>query len=57
MDKERAECADKEKLPLLHGIPFSIKDVCEQKGFLTTVGCAFLCDENLRAKEDSVVVW
>ena len=43
-------------LPLLHGIPISIKDLFWQKGFLATVGCAFLCKDSDRADEDGVIV-
>lgn len=44
------------ELPLLHGIPMSIKDMFWQKGFLATVGCAFLCKDSDRATEDGVIV-
>lgn len=40
----------------LHGVPVSIKDTINMKGFLTTYGCAFLCAEEFRAKEDASVV-
>ena len=40
----------------LHGVPVSIKDTINLKGFLTTYGCAFLCAEEYRAKENAVVV-
>ena len=42
------------ELGLMFGIPFSVKDLLKQKGFLSTVGCAFLCDDF--STEDSVVV-
>jgi len=42
------------ELGLMFGIPFSVKDLLKQKGFLSTVGCAYLCDDF--ATEDSVVV-
>ena len=32
-----------DKLGLLHGIPFSVKDTIGMKGFLNTVGCALHC--------------
>jgi Asp-tRNA(Asn)/Glu-tRNA(Gln) amidotransferase A subunit family amidase len=57
MDKERIEAQNNGKeLPLLHGIPISIKDLIDQKGFLSTVGCAFLCADEFIAKADSVIV-
>lgn len=34
-------------LPLMHGIPMSVKDLINMKGFLSTVGCAFLCQEKM----------
>ena len=43
-------------LPLLHGIPISIKDVFNQKGNLSTTGCAFLCKDSDRCLEDGVIV-
>jgi len=33
-----------DKLGLMFGIPFSVKDLINMEGFLSTVGCAFLCD-------------
>lgn len=38
----------------MHGVPVSIKDLFKQKGYLSTVGCAFLCDDF--ADEDAVLV-
>jgi len=38
----------------MHGIPFSVKDQINQKGFLSTIGCAYLCDDY--ATDDAVVV-
>jgi len=38
----------------MHGIPFSVKDQINIDGFLSTVGCAYLCNE--RAGDDSVIV-
>lgn len=60
-DKERNEAKMKgqealEALGPLHGIPVSIKDTLNLKGFLTTYGCAFLCQEKYRAKDHSTVV-
>ena len=56
-DEERAKALEEgeaDDLPLMHGIPFSIKDILNQKGKLSTVGCAYLCDD--RAKDDSAIV-
>lgn len=60
-DKERNEAKKKgqealEALGPLHGIPVSIKDTINLKGFLTTYGCAFLCADKFRAKEHAVTV-
>jgi len=45
-DKERQEAkSSNRELPFLHGIPFSVKDMIDQKGCHTTIGCAMLCDE------------
>ena len=58
-DEERKVAREQGKLdelPLLHGIPISVKDVLWQKNFLATVGCAFLCKESERATEDGVIV-
>ena len=58
-DRERSLARDNgtlDDLPLLHGIPISIKDLFWQKGFLATVGCAFLCKDTDRADEDGVIV-
>ena len=38
----------------MHGIPFSVKDQINLKGFLSTVGCAYLCDDY--AQDDALVV-
>lgn len=38
----------------MHGIPFSVKDQINMKGKLSTIGCAYLCDD--RALDDAVVV-
>jgi Asp-tRNA(Asn)/Glu-tRNA(Gln) amidotransferase A subunit family amidase len=43
-----------DSLPLMHGIPISVKDLLNQKGFLSTVGCAFLCND--RAEDDGAIV-
>ena len=40
----------------MHGIPISVKDMLELKGYLATVGCAFRCDDKYRATEHSVNV-
>ena len=59
MDQERKKAKDNgklEDLPLLHGIPMSVKDLFWQKGFLATVGCAFLCKDSDRATEDGAIV-
>ena len=56
-DEELAKAKEEgkeEELGLMHGIPFSVKDLINQKGFLSTVGCAYLCNDF--AKEDSVIV-
>ena len=55
-DMERKEAIEKgetEKLPFLHGIPISIKDLFDMKGTLSTVGCAML---NKRAEVDSPAI-
>lgn len=45
-DRERAEALKNEtELPLLHGIPVSVKELNEQKGKLVTVGCEHLCEQ------------
>lgn len=44
------------KLPLMHGIPISVKDKLNMKGMLSTNGCAYLADGKDRAEEDSVIV-
>ena len=43
-----------EALPMMHGIPMSVKDLINMKGFLSTVGCAFLCQEKMT--DDSALV-
>jgi len=43
-------------LPIMHGVPFSIKDLIDQKGMLSTMGCAYLCDDKYRAKDNAVIV-
>ena len=46
-DKERKEAVaagQADKLPILHGVPMSVKDCINQKGCLSTVGTAFLCE-------------
>ena len=53
MAKAKEEGTESE-LGLMFGIPFSVKDLINQKGFLSTVGCAYLCDDF--AKEDAVIV-
>ena len=56
-DEELAKAKEEgkeEELGLMHGIPFSVKDLINQKGFLSTVGCAYLCDDY--ANEDAVIV-
>ena len=56
-DDERAQAledGEADDLPLMHGIPMSIKDLINQKGKLSTVGCAYLCDD--RAKDDGAIV-
>jgi Asp-tRNA(Asn)/Glu-tRNA(Gln) amidotransferase A subunit family amidase len=55
-DMERKDAISKgesDKLPFLHGIPVSIKDLFDMKGTLSTVGCAML---NQRAEEDSPAI-
>ena len=42
------------ELGILHGVPFSVKDQINMKGHLSTLGCAYLCDD--RATEDAVAV-
>ena len=46
--------AEIDKLGLLHGIPFSVKDLIDQKGKLSTLGCAFLCNDV--REQDAVIV-
>lgn len=56
-DQERAEARNNgtvDQLPVMHGVPMSVKDVFAQKGHLTTVGVAYLCDDY--ATEDCVAV-
>jgi Asp-tRNA(Asn)/Glu-tRNA(Gln) amidotransferase A subunit family amidase len=56
-DKEREEARKNgtlEDLPLLHGIPISVKDVMMIKGVISTAGCASLA--NWRPKEDALLV-
>ena len=60
-DREREEAVfmGREALDALgdmHGIPISIKDIINQKGKLSTIGCAFLCAEEFRSTEDATVV-
>ena len=56
-DQEREEAKQSGKiLSPIHGIPFSVKDFINMKGFLSTVGCAFLNDDKYRAPKDSVMV-
>jgi Asp-tRNA(Asn)/Glu-tRNA(Gln) amidotransferase A subunit family amidase len=58
-DQERGEAKKKgtlDKLPIMHGVPISIKDLYEQKGKLATGGCQFLCQESDRFTEDAVAV-
>ena len=55
-DRERkaaGENGEDDKLPFLHGIPVSIKDLFDMKGMLMTVGCAML---NKRCKSDSPAI-
>ena len=40
----------------MHGIPISIKDIIDQKGFLSTIGCAYLCQEKYRSKDHAAIV-
>ena len=42
------------QLPIMHGVPFSVKDQINQKGKLSTIGCQYLCDQVM--EEDSVIV-
>ena len=51
--KEAIEKGETEKLPFLHGIPISIKDLFDMKGTLSTVGCAML---NKRSEVDSPAI-
>ncbi|TNV80973.1 hypothetical protein FGO68_gene10665 [Halteria grandinella] len=45
-DKEREEALrNGTQLPILHGIPVSVKELNEQKGKLVTVGCQHLCEK------------
>lgn len=44
---------EQDKLPYLHGIPISIKDLFDMKGTLSTVGCAML---NMRSEVDSPAI-
>ena len=60
-DLERARAQNQgpsavEALGDMHGIPISIKDIINQKGKLSTVGCAFLTAEEFRMDDDAVVV-
>ena len=56
-DQERAKAKEEGKtLSPIHGIPFSVKDFINMKGFLSTVGCAFMNDDKYRAPKDSVMV-
>jgi len=57
--REMAETADKiiekgEKIPLLNGIPVSIKDLMQIAGIRTTYGCKFY--ENFISEEDETAV-
>jgi Asp-tRNA(Asn)/Glu-tRNA(Gln) amidotransferase A subunit family amidase len=45
-----------DKLGLLHGIPISVKDSLHLKGFLSTIGCAYLATDDRRATENCVFV-
>ena len=51
--KEAIEKGETDKLPFLHGIPISIKDLFDMKGTLSTVGCAML---NKRAESNSPAI-
>ena len=51
--KEAIEKGDADKLPFLHGIPISIKDLFDMKGTMSTVGCAML---NKRSEVDSPAI-
>jgi Asp-tRNA(Asn)/Glu-tRNA(Gln) amidotransferase A subunit family amidase len=42
-----------DELPPFHGIPFSVKDLISQKGFLNTIGMAML---SLKSVDDDAVV-
>eukprot|EP00347_Sterkiella_histriomuscorum_P018941 403343571 len=53
-DAQRLEAIQKneaEKLPPMHGIPISVKELFEQKGKVVTVGCEFLSEQ--RFTEDA----
>lgn len=55
-DMERKEAIEKnetDRLPFLHGIPISIKDLFDMKGTMSTVGCAML---NKRSEVDSPAI-
>ena len=58
-DQERQDAKKNgtlDKLPIMHGVPISIKDLYNQIGKLATGGCQFLCKESDRATEDAVAV-
>ena len=58
-DKERENARNEgtlEDLPLFHGVPISVKDLIDQKGKLSTIGCAFKCADAHRAEEDGLPV-
>ena len=40
-------------MPFLHGIPISVKELFDQKGLLSTVGCAM---NNKRAESDAAAI-
>ena len=58
-DQEREEARKNgtlDQLPIMHGVPISIKDQYNQIGKLSTAGCQFLCEESDRATEDCVAL-
>ena len=54
-ERRKARLSNSEnELPLMHGIPISVKDQIDQKGKFTSVGLAYLCSDV--AREDSPIV-
>ena len=46
-DAEREQAikeGEVDALPIMHGVPMSVKDIINQKGHLSTIGTAFLCE-------------